>query len=231
MKKINDYFKNNDPYSRLTTIDKGRYWPDAYEITDLPSVHLYEEQWKAKFSSNPIRSSYWVYSDVAGQFYNDFNKPGIMAEAGGSDHFFGNADVGSDEYTLIYHNALWASWSSGLAITPLWWWYDWMREEDLDQLHAFSTVAKDINYAQLDSLKPAESTVENADAFFMEADTMGFGWMRAVNNNQITDNDMSINGLASGTFQLSWIDTWTGNTVDVDTTVSVWKYYARISIE
>ncbi len=220
VENTHDYFKELDPHKRPTTIDKGRYWSDAYEVSDMPSVHLYEEQWVAEFPNDHFRSSYWTYANVANQFYTDYQKPGIMAEAGGEHHFYADIERGTDEYTLIYHNALWASWSNGLAISPLWWWYGWMRAEDLQQMQIFSTVAQEINYAQLDSLQPADVTVNNADGFFMESDTTGFGWIRAVNNGYINGNNISLSGLSNGTYQLSWIDTWTGNSVDMDTTVS-----------
>ena len=222
LENTHDYFKELDPYDRPTTIDKGRYWPDAYAISDMPNVHLYEEKWPEIYPNDHFRSSLYTYANVARQFYTDFEKPGIMAEAGGANHFFGNIQIGTDDYTLIYHNALWASWSNGLAVTPVWWSVSqgWMREEDLQQLKTFSTIARDINYAEFDSLQPADLSINNADGFFMESDTIGFGWIRAIENAQINGADMSINGLYDGTFKLSWIDTWTGNLINVDTTVS-----------
>jgi hypothetical protein len=225
LENTHNYFKELDPYDRPTTIDKGRVWPDAFAITDMPNTHLYEHHWPEIYPNDHFRSSLYTYANVARQFYTDFEKPGIMAEAGGANNFFGNIQIGTDDYTLIYHNALWASWSNGLAITPVWWSVSqgWMLEEDLQQMQIFSTIAQEINYAELDSLQPAEVTINNADGFFMESDTTGFGWIRAVNNGQINGNDFSLNGFSNGTFQLSWIDTWTGNLVDMDTTVSFGK--------
>ena len=223
LENTHNYFKELDPYDRPTTIDKGRVWPDAFAITDMPNVHLYEQAWPELYPNDHFRSSLYTYANVSKDYYTSYEKPGIMGEAGGGSHmFFGNIQLGTDDYTQIYHNALWASWSNGLAVTPVWWSVSqgWMDTDDLQQLKIFSDIAKDINYAEFDSLKPSDFIVNNADGFFMESDTMGFGWVRAIENAQINGADMSIYGLYNGTYKLSWMDTWTGNLINVDTSIS-----------
>ena len=228
VQKVNDYLKENDYFKRPTTISKSgssaNYWPEGYQICDLPNVHLYEKGWSAPYSSDPIRSSYWTYRNVARQLWTGFEKPGIFGEAGAEpiNMYAANIEKGSSKYVEIYHNALWSAWASGLAATPIWWEMndrELMTDEVFAQMKAFARVASDIDYADL-NLISSNASADTADAFMMTADSLGFGWFRSYNNNAISGRFTRISGLKTGTYQAIWYDTWAGDSVIVGNCVS-----------
>jgi hypothetical protein len=211
--RVHRFFKENDPYGRPTTVSMGggQYWSDGYEAVDLPDVHLYERSWAARYTNNPLRSSLWIYGDVAARFRRDFEKPGIFGEAGATDNYGGFA-AGSENYLRMYHNALWVTWAGGLAATPLWWDFGTkaiFTPALLAQMAAFSSVSRTIDYAHL-ALRPAAVSVAGCDGTGMEADSIAFGWIRESNGAAADPARFTLSGLADGAYEVSWIDPWTG---------------------
>jgi len=230
VQKIQDYFKENDPYNRPTTISRSggpsNYWSEGYSICDLPNVHLYESGWRATYPKDPYRSSYWTYRNVTRQLVSQFDKPCIFGEAGASSSsMYASITNGSADYALVYHNAIWASWACGLATTPIWWSMSdrsLMTDIVFERMAAFSKVVKGINYAYI-NFQFSTIKVDSADAFLMEADTIGFGWARSWNDKDISYRLTRMNGLEDGTFQIQWYNTWSGDLMQLDTSVSVYE--------
>ncbi len=217
VENFHNFFRENDPYHRPTTISQGggQYWSDGYALTDLPNVHMYETQaGSPHYPQNPMRSSLWVYGSYAGRFRQDFEKPGVFGEAGYMDNY-GDYSAGSSEYVEMYHNALWVTWASGLAATPLWWDFGTksiFTSELMAQMLAFSKGVKMIDYAHL-SFGPSEAEVEDCDVYAMAGDSLAFGWIRETEGEDVSNKTFMLDGVANAPYSILWIDTWTGDTV------------------
>ncbi len=215
-RKVHAFLKAHDPFGRPTTasMSGGQYWPNGYAIFDVPNVHMYETGWPGKFNGNPLRSSLWTYHTVTRQMWDDFAKPAIMGEAGWLDNY-GNYAGDSDEYAIMYHDALWVSWASGLASTPVWWGYDprAMGPKVLQRMKMFAPLAAQIDYAHK-AFQPAEVTVADADAFAMSDSTQAFGWTRDFYGYDISERLMQLSGLVDTVYSVQWFDTWAGKTVE-----------------
>ncbi len=211
-RKVHAFLKSHDPFDRPTTASMhgGHYWYNGYAAVDLPNVHMYETGWPAKFNSNPMRSSYYTYHTVSRQMWNDFAKPAIMGEAGWEDNY-GKYKGGTDEYAMMYHNALWAGWASGLCCTPVWWAFDprVMETKVLTRMKKFAQLAPTIDYAHLD-LRPINAQLDGGDAFAMAADTIAFGWMREASGGEVSGKRLQITGLRDTVYSIHWYDPWEG---------------------
>jgi hypothetical protein len=211
-----DFLKQNDPYGRPVTVSQsgGIYWPEGYAIVDLPNVHLYETGWSARYTNDPLRSSLWIYGNISQKFWLDFDKPGIMGEAGYMDNY-GNYSPSSENYVALYHNALWVTWANGLAATPLWW--DFTTKSIftpafLAQMLAFSKVVHGIDYAHI-PLNPATVSVPGCDAYAMEGDTLAFGWIRDIMATNVSTKAFILEGLNDASYSIQWLNPWTGDPV------------------
>ncbi len=211
--KVHQYFQANDPYRHPTTasLSGGQYWPAGYENVDLPNVHVYETGWTPRFSNNPLRSSLWLYHELSQKFWQDFKKPALFGEAGYTDSY-GNFPAGSENYTAAYHDALWASWAGGLAITPVWWAYDLMYEKLFQQLQAFKKIISGFDYAH-EPLQPLTMAAPACDVFGMGNDQKLFGWLREENGNSVVQKIVRIQVSSDASWRCTWYDTWTGNLV------------------
>ena len=225
VKCVDDFFQKNDPYGRPTTANQsgGRYWTDGYKEVDVPTIHVYENQFKENpFPEQPLRSSYTLYYNISEYFRENFQKPAFMGEAGftAPDNVFGDFKSQSAEYDTLYHNALWACWAGGNAATPLWWDFGSRRvvtPARLNQLKIFADIAGKIDYAHI-PFSLTKAVADNADIFAMEADTIAIGWMRDINGKHLTSSKLSIEGLKSIDFDVTWINPWTGEKVAVTQT-------------
>jgi len=216
VKRVSEYLKENDPFGRPTTasMSGGQYWPEGYAEVDIPNVHVYETGWQAQFPGNHLRSSLWVYYNLAQEFWNDFDKPAIYGEAGYTNSF-GNFTAGSDGYLAMFHNALWVSWAGGMSATPVWWSFtsrELMTDAVMGQILSFSKAAKDIDYAS-EQYEPFSMQVNNSDIFIMQGDNKTFGWGREIYGNPIFGKELLIPFESDTTYQISWINTWTGTEI------------------
>ena len=217
VKKVHDFFQKNDPHRRPSTASQsgGIYWPQGYSLTDVPNVHLYETSWSPAFPGNPLRSSAFLYHQMAGDLFHDFQKPGILGEAGYLNTF-GNFDVPSAQYTQLYHNAIWAAWAGGNATTPFWWSFNQkiMSNDVLQQMLAFSKVAKSIQYLHYE-FKPLSAEASHLDVFGLESPTLTFGWAREMNGNSAAQEFFTLNRFTDQdtAFSIQWINTWSGNEI------------------
>lgn len=211
-RKVHSFLKSNDPYNRPTTASAsgGQWWPNGYAIFDLPNVHLYETGWPAKYDNNPLRSSLYTYHNVTRQMWNGFAKPAIMGEAGWLDSY-GRFAGTSDEYAASYHNAIWASWASGLSCSPIWWAYDSrvFGPKVQERMKWFSRWTPRIDYASR-AYAPASAHADNADAFAMSDGETAFGWMRDEWGRDISGRALQLTGLRDSVYAVEWYDTWKG---------------------
>ena len=228
--RVHDYLTAHDPHQRPTTasMSGGHYWPEGYAEVDIPNVHVYETGWPAKYLGNPLRSSHYTYHMLANQFWNDFEKPAIFGEAGYTDSY-GKFSAGSDEYTTMFHNALWASWAGGLAATPLWWDFgskQLMTADVMEQMLSFSQIARDYNYAY-QNFQPYDIVSEGCDVYAMRSDSSIFGWVREIYGNSIKGYALQFEALEDTSYEITWYNTWTADMigksfiVGIDTLVTI----------
>jgi hypothetical protein len=228
--KVHDFLTANDPHQRPTTasMSGGQYWPAGYAEVDIPNVHVYETGWPAKYLANPLRSSAYTYFMLARQFWNNFDKPAIFGEAGYLDSY-GDFVAGSDEYTAMFHNALWASWAGGMAATPVWWAFDSkqiMTSEVMEQMRCFAEVARDYNYAG-QNFEPYLLAADNCDVYAMRSDSSIFGWIREEYGKAVKKHIIQFKALRDTSYSITWYDTWTAKKiaesylVGVDTLVTM----------
>ncbi len=228
--RVHDYLTANDPHQRPTTasLSGGQYWPEGYAEVDIPNVHMYETGWPAKYPANAMRSSAYTYYNVAARLWHDFNKPAIFGEAGYTDSY-GNYPAGSVQYTTMFHNALWASWSGGLAATPVWWAFEskeLMTTDVMKQMQNFSQIARDYNYAY-QNFMPYGISAAGCDVYAMRSDSSIFGWIREEYGNPVEGHILQFNTLEDTSYQINWYDTWTGQmtgqsfVAGIDTLVTV----------
>lgn len=209
--KVHQYFQEYDPYDHPTTasLSGGQYWPDGYRNVDMPNVHLYEKDWAMHYPGNSMRSSLWIYYDLSRRFWQDFDSPALFGEAGYTATY-GGYEPGSDEYTTLYHNSLWASWAGGISITPVWWSFELLHDKDLQQLQVFSQVVKHFNYA-LEPVEPLECSGTACDVFCMGTDEKIFGWLRQIDGLSAVGGQFSIQTAVDTSWRFVWYNTWTGS--------------------
>ena len=222
VQKVHDYFKENDPYKHLTTASRSggysEYWSELYEIVDLPNVHVYENQgWPQIYGNNPLRSSVNSYASGSARLWNGFKKPAIFGEAGANSVY---VDLDSPDYTDMYHNALWAGLTNGIAATPVWWMYtDPITEAEREQMLPFSDIVSTIDFIHMGQ-KHFESITDAFDLCGMANDTSGFGWIRETNGKSVTGLQFDLEGVFDSSISalaIHYIDPWTGESLETRT--------------
>lgn len=213
VKKVYQYFKENDTFQHPVTVSQsgGIYWPEGYAETDVSNVHLYETGWSAEFPGNPLRSSHFLYNKISNSFWNDFDKPGILGEAGYTNSY-GNFATPSSSYTELYHNALYASWAGGLAITPVWWDFgskSIMSNSVMQQMKSFSKISSLIEYNK-SKFEIKESFGDEVDVYLMGNGELSFGWLREEKGQNPVGRIFDITGLPDTSYFVRWFDTWNG---------------------
>ena len=219
-RKVSNFLRENDPFKRPNTANQsgGQWWPEGYDAVDIPNVHTYESGWSAKYPSNPHRSSVNLYATLTQDFWNGWEKPAMYGEAGYTD-IYGGFAPGTANYTTSYHNTLWTSWANGLAITPVWWDYPLLSDNDFLQLRAFSKFINDnidfLDFAHV-NYQHMEVSANNCDVYAMATDTSVFGWVRQINGSSLSGHSFTVNGLENLAYSISYYDTWTGELISSD---------------
>lgn len=213
VKKVDDYFKENDPFDHPTTASQhgGRYWKDGYKEVDIPNVHLYETSWPRHYSHNALRSSVYIYHFISSKFWNDFDKPAFMGEAG-YESSYGNYAFPSIGYTTMYHDALWTTWASGNASTPMWWDFtrrDIISDDILAQLKVFSNAVQQIDYVN-NPVRPLTAAAAGCDIYALAGDSLAFGWIREAVGRSVSGKEITLSGVADTTYSIEFINTWEG---------------------
>jgi hypothetical protein len=225
---VHAYFTENDPFKRPTTASFGgiqgaSHYTETDQLGDMPNVHFYEQHgWPTLFPDNLVRSGLANVVNEAGKLKSKGDRPAFFGEAG---YYSMLTDSNTIGYTWEFHNSFWGGLTNGLASTPFWWEFNQeeiftpVRMNDYKILNGF---VRDIDFAHL-PFSPSAISGENMDGYFMGADTTGFGWMKThdgttLANAQITLSHAQLN---NGTYRLQWFNTWTGDILETDTTVSV----------
>ena len=215
--KAQKYFSENDPYGHpMTASFSGgfnEYREQLYKITDVPNLHLYPRQgWKLKYPQDSLRSAMYNYAWAARRFYDNFEKPSIFGESGAEWEYFKRND---QRYRQVYHNAIWASLTNGLAGIPVWWDYTFLTKKDWEQLSHLANFVADIDFANL-PFEPAEATTEGADIYVMDAGKDCFGWMRSYSKNNAEATEITLSKKGKGVFTVFWFDAWNGKRVKTE---------------
>ena len=227
-KKVHDYLKANDPYQHLTTGTRSggiqEYWHEGYQIFDLPSREIYEAQGfpmikdggVANHADHPLVLSYNNYAGQVSKLWNNYEKPAIIGETGWDHTYYEPSMPG---YQALYHNALWASLASGTAMSPFWWAYSGLLNDNIitNQIRSLSRFTKEIPFSKLTRVTKIDTITGGHDAFAISSDQMVFGWVA----NPITDvtgdtvsivlkNNFRPNSSITSKYKLRVYHTWRG---------------------
>lgn len=219
VQRVHGYFQENDPFGHPTTASRSggyrEYWPPMYEIVDLPNVHVYESQgWPSTYRGNVLRSSMKNYARGTARLWKDFAKPGIFGEAG---YTWVHVEPYTAEYTALYHNAIWASLTNGLAMTPLWWHFSYpITDAELTQMAHLAQFVADIDFVE-QSIDHFEASNRKLDLFGMKGPASAFGWMRLTDGLDISHQRYDLVGVLDpdvATYTISYYNPWTGQALD-----------------
>ncbi len=216
--KCQKYFEENDPYKHPVTASFSggfeEYREELHEIIDVPNIHMYPAQgWEMKYPEDRMRSAMYNYAWASKRFWDNFEKPAIFGESGAGLAYYQTRD---EEYHISYHNQIWASLTSGLAATPVWWDYPVLTQGDWDQLKILAEFVSDIDLAN-QPFKPLTVSAEGADLYVMGTNNDAFGWGRSYEKEDISGLEISIPGLADNSYTISWYDAWSGKIVKSST--------------
>jgi hypothetical protein len=218
--KVHDFFKTNDPYGHLTTGTRSggvkEWWHEGYQIFDLAAREIYEAQGfpileDGKINpgdTHPLKLSYMNYVNEIRRLWKGYGKPSIIGETGWDHTFYEPSMPG---YLALYHNTLWASLSTGLAMTPFWWSYSDVVNDNVvtKQLNSFAQFTFAIPFSDLTNIVPVEVTLSSGDAFAIKSDQLTFGWV--VNPvTDVTGDTITVPSLPAGEYRVKLYHTWGG---------------------
>ena len=218
--KVHAYFAANDPYRRPTTGTRSggirEFWSEGYQAFDLAAREIYERQgWPVNNSSTvdsaaapPLVSSYMNYAGEVGRLWKEYFKPVIIGETGW-DHVFYEPSMPG--YLAQYHNTLWVCLANGTAMTPFWWAFSDLLNDNIltRQLAGFRRFTDSIPFARLSGIGPAHISVLKGNAYAMKSDQLIFGWVV----NSITDvagERVQMRSIPKGRYKLMIYHTWRG---------------------
>ncbi len=212
VKKVHDFFQEHDPYDHPTTASKSGgfadYEPLLAAYTDLPNLHVYEQQgWPVRSPDNLLWSSIQNFAFAAQRFWNSFPKPAMIGEAG----------VVSDLQKMpvapvAYHNALWTCLTNGLAMTPFWWKLDQVDASLLARMRPFSKFVSEIHFIR-DSKQHFETATDRYDLFGMVGDSAGYGWIRDRKGARINGRVYGFHDVlkfSEPIYKIDYYDPWQG---------------------
>lgn len=216
--KVNAYFQKNDPYHHPTTASMSgdTPWPEGHKVMDAPQVHIYEDFKKGLAPYDPIYAS-TVVAKWTETMWDAAESPNWIGEYGAS---------GDENYPEFFHNANWAALAAGSAMTPAEWngggtWGTMTKDMEAD-LGRLAQFVADIPLAKLNPsrLKIASSNdqvrgwgVAGADGGLIwiqdiSLEGKSIGIMRA--DKSVRVGDITVTGLAAGTYIITPYDTWQG---------------------
>jgi hypothetical protein len=221
--KVHAFFSENDPYHRPTTGTRSggirEFWNEGYQTFDLAAREIYERQgWPVNNTSTldsaavpPLVSSYTNYAGEVGRLWKGYTKPVIIGETGW-DHVFYEPSMPG--YLAQYHNALWVCLASGTAMTPFWWAYSDLLNDNVvtHQLSSFRRFTDSIPFAKLTGIGPAVVKATHGHAFGIKSDQLIFGWVV----NAVTDvagDRVTLRLIPRGRYKLMIYHTWRGRLI------------------
>jgi hypothetical protein len=218
--KVHDYFKKNDPYHRPTTGTRSggvrEFWNEGYQTFDLAAREIYERQgWPVNNTSTldsaavpPLVSSYTNYAGEVGRLWKGYGKPVIIGETGWDHVFFEPSMPG---YLAQYHNTLWVCLANGTAMTPFWWAYSDLLNDNIltHQISSLRRFVDSIPFARLTDVGPVVAKAVRGNAYAMKSDQVIFGWVV----NAVTDvagDRVTLRSIPKGRYKLMIYHTWRG---------------------
>jgi hypothetical protein len=219
VRRTQEYFTLNDPYGHPVTASFsggfGQYRRELHEMIDIPNLHLYPRQgWALKYPDDTLRSAMHNYAWAARRFWDEnFMKPAIFGESGAEWEYY---DKDHENYRYIYHNAIWASLTNGLAGIPVWWDYTFLKQQDWEHLSYLSEFVSGIDFASL-PFEPADVTAQGADVYVMDSGGEAFGWLRSHEHDSAGGVKIRLSKPANGNYTISWFDTWSGKVIKTET--------------
>jgi hypothetical protein len=218
--RVNDYFKTNDPYHRPTTGTrsgaKAQYFDEGYRTFDLASREIYERQgWPMLNTSTldsakvpPLVLSYTNYAGEISKMWAAYGKPVIIGETGW-DHVFYEPSMPG--YLSMYHDALWVALTNGTAMTPFWWAYSDLLNDNIltHQITSIRRFTDSIPFSQLTGIAPAEIAAAHGSAYAMKSDQFIFGWVVNVLTD-VAGDKVTLRSIPNGRYLLRIYHTWRG---------------------
>lgn len=220
--KVHDYLKEHDPYRRPTTASFGsvELWAQRDVKADIANRHYYETQgYPRPFGDNVHDGLYNVAEAFRGLKLSG-TRPAMFGEAGYTSMF---STAGSDEYTQEFHNAFWAGLAIGMASTPFWWDYTTSSIFTDDVMETYLNIGKFVDTLPLSttSFERQEQLRDDAYIYTLQNDTMAFGWGWRIDSEFISGVPLNINNLNTGSYQLAWFNTWSGEFEQINSVTSV----------
>lgn len=223
-KKVHDYFKTNDPYHHPATGTRSggirEFWNEGYRDMDIAAREIYEGQgYEINKTStldsaavNPLKSSYSNYAREIRRLWNGYEKPAIIGETGWDHTFFEPSMPG---YLAMYHNALWVSLATGTAMTPFWWAYSRLLNDNIltNQITGFRKFTGEIPFGKLSGPVAAEIKSTKGDAFAIKSDEATFGWV-VDPETDVAGATISLSSMKDGKYRLRIFHTWRGEFID-----------------
>ena len=225
--ELGEHLEQVDPYRHLRCT--STWGPSAKDCRhsqlDVAQVHFYvrpsdKQQGKDEVAAVLGRTQF-LRQHAPG-------KPALVGEFGLATEKWGlSDDMKADAELVHFHNSLWASALSGLSGTALFWWWD-----QLDRMDAYAhyrplaTFLADVPFTTA-GLRETSATVSNTQVrliglqgrdcaclWLFNADA---AWatkgVRGTRPSEIRDLTIDIPGLASGTYQIEWWDTYQGTII------------------
>ncbi len=223
-RKVHNYFKANDPYNHPTTGTRSggitEFWRQGYQTFDMAAREIYEGQGFQinktgtldSATVNPLTASYSNYAGEVRKLWNGFEKPAIIGETGWDHTFYEPAMPG---YLAMYHNALWVSLATGTAMTPFWWAYSRLLNDNVltSQITSIRKFTGQIPFSKLTDIAPAAIKCTKGDAFALKSDKMIFGWIvDAVTD--VADDNITVSSLKNVKYRLRIYHTWRGEFIE-----------------
>lgn len=220
--KVNAYFVENDPYRHPTTASKAGDldWEAGHLAMDAPQVHIYD------FDNDAGEIDAVAAAEVLAYWTS------LMFERAEKPNWTGEFGVqGNEYYPELFHNSIWAALATGAAMTPAEWnsGGSWMRmtEEMITDMNHLGQFVADMPLA---ALNPSSLEVNSSDpevrGWGVAGEDGGLIWLQdfalegapldAVRTDETIREDVEISvvGLADGTFTIRPFDTWQGIYLD-----------------
>ena len=243
--KVHNYLKTNDPYNHPTTGTRSggvkEFWHQGYQTFDIAAREIYEAQgFQINKTStidsaavNPLKSSYSNYASENQKLWHGYEKPVVNGETGWDHTFFEPSMPG---YLAMYHNALWVTLATGSAMTPFWWAYSGLLNDNIltSQITSIRKFTNQIHFDKLTNIKPAGIKTTRGDAYAIQSNEVVFGWV--VNSEaDVAGVNITLSGIPSGKYKLKIFHTWRGAFIDekevecINGSVSLGVPYLRIN--
>lgn len=110
-----------------------------------------------------------------------------------------------------------------MASTPFWWDYTTSSIFTDDVMETYLNIGKFVDTLPLSttSFERQEQLRDDAYIYTLQNDTMAFGWGWRIDSEFISGVPLNINNLNTGSYQLAWFNTWSGEFEQINSVTSV----------